>query len=142
MKRFLDAEEIDIFSEIDEDGFEKESLEEKEATSFSEFPITREDAVKYIEEFFADKKWVHGGPIPKKELIQDRHVDMILSLEFHECVDFFYQSVEQIKEYNEFEPAKDLLIELQNNSCRLGIPKHHSGGLMLIYLILCQGITL
>ena len=109
-------------------------------------PSTPEECADYLRRFFGQKRMHYGGPILDGILVTDRHVDMVLRLDLEYCVRFFHDCLdEQQEKYPKWKDQKNrltLFFRLQEEAHALRIPKHHSGGLLLVYLILCLGYKL
>jgi hypothetical protein len=101
-------------------------------------PATPEEAKQYLRLFFEGLSMHYGGPIPETELLQDRHVDMVLRLDLSDCIDIFYVSLAEhgVKEARR---QIELFFKLQKRAFRLAIPRHRSGGLLLVWLYLRRG---
>lgn len=103
-------------------------------------------AREYMEKFFKDKKFHCGGAIPQKQLYSDANVDLVLSTTFCEGVDLAYEMVKNIRVPRNYEQEieYDIYLVLDTicavKSC--GIPKPFQGGIVLLYLKFCKGMTL
>jgi len=118
-------------SRILEDGDEDDTPDES---------VTMEDAADFLTRFFEGKRWHCGGPIPKAVLLCDRHLQMVLRLEMNDCVDLFYEALGVPKRFTRKETK--LLSSLLDEAYQKSIPKHHTGGLVLVYLRLCIGLDI
>jgi len=101
-------------------------------------PATPDEAKRFLRMFFVDRSMHYGGPIPERELLIPRHIEMVLRLELSDCIDIFYASLGEhgIKEQR---TRIELFFALQKESHRIGVPRHRSGGLLLVWLRLCRG---
>lgn len=111
-------------------------------------PATEEEAQQFIvtfftadNTFFADKNYYLGGSIPTPEMVSEHNVQMVLRLNLVDCIDIFYQALKEIGVISSSEQIA-LFFRLQRECARLGIPKHHSGGILLVWLKLCRGFDL
>lgn len=166
-------------------------------------PATAAEATKFLVEFFGNNtegflSYHQGGPIPPKELVEARNVEMVLRLDLSNCIQFFYEGLDEVTyglqdkeilafvnlgvkkeeaaqlrkrlkkdggkgkdeikvacydvmtvterlEYKSLKDRRDrqhmeLFFKLQRHALSVGVPKHHSGGLLLVYLRLCMGV--
>lgn len=120
--------------------------EEGEPVYIPPKPSTPEECIEFLERFFANKQMYYGGPIPKNILLSERHVELVLRLDFDKCIKFFHKCLDEQQETNRrwrrLEKRLELFFYLQKESHDLNIPRHHSGGLLLVYLILCLGYSI
>jgi len=107
-------------------------------------PSTPEECIEFLKAFFGNKQMHYGGPVPMALLLTDRHIDMVLRLDLDKCIKFFHKSLreQQCRRWKVLRNRTELFFKLQKESHDLNIPKHHSGGLLLVYLILCLGYSL
>ena len=64
-------------------------------------PATAAEATKFLVEFFGGNtegflSYHQGGPIPPKELVEVRHVEMVLRLDLSNCIQFFYEGLDEV----------------------------------------------
>lgn len=103
---------------------------------------TPEQAQKCLEDFFFDQKMYCGGKIPKNLLLSNTSY---LKLDLSECIDRAYSLISQDPEYlfkesgENIEPEIEHVIKILDKCSAKRVPKQFAGGVMLIYLSLCEG---
>ncbi len=109
-------------------------------------PSTPEQCEGYLRRFFAGKSMHCGGPISEHHLLSEKHVEMVLRLELSDCLDIFHDSLDENihrnRRWRSIRHRVELFKRLEAQAAAQQIPKHHIGGLLLVYLILCKGYAL
>lgn len=107
----------------------------------------RESVLQNIKDFFEDKSWFVGGPIPECELLADLSVDLILRTPFDECIfDFIHQNcLPKVPTPKDFVDqgvpwTVTFLIKLLNEMKSFNIPKDFQPGFVLLFFKLCKGV--
>ncbi len=134
------------------DGFQVQEAPDEPQLFFGEDqepeppPSTPEQCEEYLCRFFAGRTMYCGGPIPERHLLRKKHVEMVLRIELSDCLDLFHVSLDENihrnRRWKSIENRVELFKKLEAQSAAQQIPKHHFGGLLLVYLILCKGYEL
>lgn len=110
----------------------------------------RTQAVECMEAFFADKKYWAGGKIAKSKLYSEENVKTVMETSILDALDVAYaclleQQPQSYKTHEDGEEIKGwsipLCYEVLKACPRRMIPKCFAGGILLVYLSLCQGIN-
>ena len=146
----LEMNEYDLYNNFSDDTAEAEGFQVQEVSGGDEEPeappSTPEQCEGYLRRFFEGKSMYCGGPISKNHLLCKKHVEMVLRIELSDCLDIFHYSLDENmdsdRQWKSILNRVELFKELEANSAAQQIPKHHFGGLLLVYLILCKGYEL
>jgi hypothetical protein len=112
----------------------------------------REQAKECIALFFVDKKYWAGGLIPHKKLYSEENVLTVMQTNIVDAMTVAYACLEtkmpeNYKDMHESDGKirKDwdvrLCYEVIKSCSRRGIPKSCAGGILLVYLSICQGVN-
>ena len=131
-----------MFEYIDEDLEEEEDLYDLEKSPHVK--SIREQAIECMELFFVDKKYWAGGVIPKNKLYNEQNIMTVMQVNIQDAFAVAYEClIEQNPQRYETD-KKGCEIELCFNTVkecsRRYIPKSNAGGLLLVYLAVCQGV--
>jgi hypothetical protein len=127
---------------------EKDSLYELEDSPH--LSDIRTQAIECMETFFADKKYWAGGKIAKSKLYSEENIATVMDTNILDALDVAHaclaeQQPQSYKTHEDGEEIKGWSIPLCYEilkSCPLRmIPKCFAGGILLVYLSLCQGIN-
>lgn len=112
----------------------------------------RKEAV--IRQFFQEESWYCGGPIPDDLLCNDRNV-FLLSLAFEDAIDIGHASVAKkgclAREHPELDlvagrvskyASVKLFPKILGICAKRRIPQNFIGGILLIYLEICERVPL
>jgi hypothetical protein len=107
----------------------------------------RKQAVECLESFFFDKKYWAGGKISKQKLYSEEHILTVMETNLVDGLDVAYLCLETQKPQNfkfkgdtkkwEVELCYGVLKACPNRM----IPKCFVGGILLVYLAVCQGVN-
>lgn len=109
-------------------------------------PTRLREITNSISVFFRDKKWYAGGVIPEELLYTKRNYRLINNIALLDAVELAYDSIETGRALAKTKYEKDVEIDItlsvlheceQNN-----IPQDHIGGLLVLYLELCEKVVL
>lgn len=116
--------------------------------------VYRKKAQECMEKFFNNKEYFCGGPIPKHKLYNKRMYDLVIHTDSETGIDFFYSILEKNKKedgnihlYNRIIKTKEkgvsgeirFYLSLLKECASLKIDKLFRGGIILLYLSLCEG---
>lgn len=127
---------------------EKENLYDLEASPH--LNDIRKQAVECMEAFFLDKKYWAGGKIPKSKLFSEENVVAVMQTNILDALDVAYACLEEQKpqRYTTHQDGEEikgwaipLCYEVLKACPKRMIPKCFAGGILLVYLSLCQGIN-
>jgi hypothetical protein len=148
---FSDFDDDKYFTE--DDSFEEtgEDSEEAEVVYLEDFSRNFKSyafnlAKQYIISFFSDKTMYCGGKIPKKILLTEKNIDIVLNYDIIKGVNLVYNSLKnQIKESSVSpvlgETTEDIVIVLETLKLlsKSGIPQELAGGMLILYLRWVEG---
>ena len=116
--------------------------EEDPEVEFAPPPPTDEnEAKKYLLKFFQNKTASFGGPVPVSDLLSERNLTLLCKLELRDCIDIFHLCLEE-NGWEDEQARVDEFYKIQHESKVLEIPKHYSGGILLVWLDICCGYSL
>lgn len=99
-----------------------------------------------IETFFNNKSWYCGGPIPKNLLFHKENYKVVSKISFSTAIDIAYRSMDKAKYLARTKKEKKFDIKLVLKTIyechKLNIKQEHIGGILLIYLQLCEKVEL
>lgn len=103
------------------------------------------EARKQLANFFQDKKFYCGGPIPNTMLMSQLSITTVMSVEFMSGIDMIYD----VFKVNGLKPPKDYaedidydihyLLQLLNETKKCNVLRSFQSGMMLLYLKYCKG---
>lgn len=137
--------DLTVVDEDDEADLWKDPFAEPDATLTAYIKALEEQAKGYIGQFFANKKFHCGGPIPKNYLYSEQSINLVLSTEFCKGVDLCYEALTTVrapKNHDEEETVPwdiYMVLNLIAEVRAMQIPKDFQAGIMLLYLKLCKG---
>jgi hypothetical protein len=133
----------------DEESEDKDSLYEL-ANSPHKVDI-RTQVVECMEAFFADKKYWAGGKIAPKKLYTEENIITVMQTNILDALDVAYECLLEQKPQSHKITDDDgeemkgwdivLCYEILKSCPRRMIPKCFAGGILLVYLALCQGVN-
>jgi hypothetical protein len=104
----------------------------------------RKEAIECMEIFFADKKYWAGGNISKTKLFSEENIQTAMSTNILDALDVAYECLaeQEPQSYTNREKgwAIELCYEVLKSCPRRMIPKCNAGGILLVYLSICQGV--
>lgn len=104
----------------------------------------KKQAIECMDLFFVDKKYWAGGAISKKKLYNDQNIMTVMQTNILDAFAVAYECLEMQKPQSYNIKGKGWEIQLCYNiikECsRKYIPKCCAGGILLVYLSLCQGV--
>jgi hypothetical protein len=98
--------------------------------------------------FFADKKMHIGGPINKKLLLTENYIRIVTNNNICRCILCAYNTLDKCDKITHTIPGGQtsedtrLVIKTLEKCAAKNIPKVFSGGLMLMYLEFCEGLSI
>jgi hypothetical protein len=102
-------------------------------------------AKEYIDLFFCNRNMYCGGSINRKILHSKNWIDLVANTNVASGVILAYKAMKNagFKQRKKFGCTEDILfvIDIFKQCALLGIPKCFSSGILLIYLELCEGIS-
>jgi hypothetical protein len=142
----------ELFLDQYDDELEEEELEtEEDRFSASLF---REDLKllrrNYVDAFFGDKRMHCGGSIPKYLLHAENRLSLVGNLSILDAVDMAYRGLENSVDRHLLEKSRKtgestsdirLVNETLKKFAKAGIPQEFAGGLLILYLEFCEGVT-
>ena len=127
----------------------KRTCEEIQFEKGCHAPDLRKMALEGIKNYFADKSWFIGGPIPECELLTDLSIDTVLKTPFNgDTFDFIHneclKKVPQPKSFvDQGVPwTVSFLIKMLSDMKKLGLPKDFQPGFALLYFKFCKGVKI
>jgi hypothetical protein len=101
----------------------------------------KELAINTIINYFYNKSYYCGGKIPKKYLINERNLNIVLNYNIENLMPEIYKVIEKdYKQGNDFDSEDiKLVVKLLKNFSKNNVPKEFSAGMLLIYLENCYG---
>ena len=131
--------------------FQAVENENKEVSDFCHTFLKDAQSVAkgYIEVFFKDKEHYHGGKIKKEYLYSEKNLSRVLNTDVSSGI---------LEAYSKIKNHPDIVIDEDENAgiitddvrlsmsifdqcSKRGIPKQFAGGILLMYLDLCEGIV-
>ena len=104
-------------------------------------------AMKSIEEYFHDKSWWCGGPIPRSELINECNVRLVRSTDLETAFRLIYEqlipkvgSIPEGEDPTSLAPDIVYALELLHDAHSRALPRIHIPGLLLLYFKVCKGL--
>jgi len=144
MDRSITIEELDekVFQSADDEDVFEDYSEEFVTYASDIFQDFNKLAERYILTFFQGKKMYCGGQIPRKILCSPSYITLVLNTKISEGIKLAHRALQAYgRVENEF--AKNDIEFVQNalNLCAIsGVPKQFSGGLLLMYIELVEGL--
>lgn len=102
-------------------------------------------AQSYVEKFFKGKEMYAGGPIPASLLKSDKYLSLVINTSLNNCIPYAYKIMEQEEHpyvFAEYDRDVHCIVEVLQHCKNLGIPKCFAAGLLLMYLEICEGVSL
>jgi len=153
MTKFLvrSDEEIDMEDgcQLEEPPAEQEETcpEILDETFFGDFLLDIQATIRdLIDRFFVGREMYCGGEIPKSVLHADEYVSLVLNTDVINGMDIVYDAIARSGQYQtEFEHgvSDDVkhVIDLIHEIKGFGVPKPFITGILLMYLELCEGMS-
>lgn len=101
--------------------------------------ITEKQALAYIELFFKSRTFYLGGPIPQYKFQNPEFIEWIRFASVSDCIQLAHVNFVANK-WGSDDDCTRVILSLQDQASQLKIPKHASGGLILIYQKLCLNL--
>jgi len=100
---------------------------------------------KSIQVFFKERKWYNGGPVPYELLYTSEFFHLINNVALLDAVEMAYKGIDRQKAMAQTVYKKNIDIAITLgilHECESkNIPQDHIGGLLLMYLILCERVV-
>ena len=100
---------------------------------------------KSITTYFSDKRWYGGGPIPYEMLYTIRNFRLINNIALIDALELALKSVKDQKFMAQSKVKKKdqepFLLKIIRDCERKRIPQDHIGGLLIMYLELCERVV-
>lgn len=137
---FEDSFEISEFRDYEVDDYD--SLYDLERSPH--INSIREQAIDCMELFFVDKKYWAGGAISKKKLYSEQNIMTVMQVNILDAFTVAYDCLSEQKPQN-YDTSKkrweiELCYDVIKECSRRYIPKSNAGGMLLVYLAICQGV--
>lgn len=121
---------------FDEDNFDEE-IEIKE----------KDKIINWLNIFFKDKEMHCGGKIPKHLLITEKNIKLILEKTIENSMETIYANIEgHFKQVGSdsglISDDIKLVKSILDKCAHAMVPKEYAAGMLIIYLILCEGFDL
>lgn len=121
--------------------------EETKVTGLSRDEIT-DFAKLAIQNYFANKPYYCGGPIPPHLLTARKRVDLVLDCTFDKAMTIAYEALEEGLTDDDYEyidaggvsPDIKNAISVLHGMARAGVPQELSNGMLILHLELVQGV--
>ena len=103
-------------------------------------------ARQYMEVFFADKEFYCGGSIPQKILYSPSYITQVLNTDISHGVKQAYKilddhdGISSVEEDEKISEDIRLILAVLKQCEDLRVPKVFAGGIMLVYLEVCEGV--
>lgn len=101
---------------------------------------------KSMNRFFRDKKWHNGGPIPNELLYTKKNFHLVNNLSLIDAIDFAYEAIAKCRNLAKTAYRKnvDIVITMKviNQCIERGVQGDHRGGILILYLDLCERVVL
>ena len=96
-----------------------------------------------MRKFFKTKNWYNGGPIPDELIYTRRNFRLLQNVSLYEAVDLAYESIAKTSKIIE-NKNYDLIttMKILKNCEKKKIKQEYIGGLLLLYLELCEKVVL
>ena len=98
--------------------------------------------------FFRDKEMYYGGPIPPKMMLADNYIKLVASSNTCNDIDRAYFLLSktgintEVENENLVSDDVRLILQILDQCVKTRVPKCFRGGIILMYLELCEGIEL
>jgi hypothetical protein len=105
----------------------------------------RRQAIECMDLFFCDKKYWAGGKIPRNKLYTELNILVVMQTSLIDAFDVAYMVLEEKKPQSYKQIDRKgwdvyLCYEVHKQCVRRHIPKCFTGGLLIVYLAICQGV--
>ena len=95
-------------------------------------------AVQEIDRFFAQQKMYCGGSISPQILHSPVYLTQVLNTDISHGVDLAYEAIKRGAPVTDEEIA--VVLKTLDKLAQTGVPKEFAGGILLMYLELCEGV--
>jgi len=99
-------------------------------------------AHEFVEKFFDGKSWFCGGPIPKKQLLDQKSLDLVIGTEFCYGMDLIYETFKKNNLLQDKHRDIKFVINSLKEAKKKSVPKVFQAGVVLLYLKFCKGLSL
>lgn len=114
----------------------------------AEEELSLDDLLKLINRqislFFEDKEMHYGGPIPKRILKTPHYINLLANIDLTKAIDLTYESLgireEELNDEDDVPESVQKVINILGECARSGVAKEFAGGILLMYMELCEGI--
>ncbi len=112
----------------------------------------------FIRKFFSDKEFFCGGSIPDRLMVSQENVELVEETSFADGAQLFHNNIDNAFSANDnfdlkinplkmpgisvLNAARDLLLKIIEDMFHKGIPKPRTGGLLVLYLELVEGVKI
>lgn len=107
----------------------------------------KDKILSFLINFFNDKEMYCGGKIPKNLLLNENNIKLVINSTIENSMDKIYSSIEG--HFNKVDPESGLVSDdiklvksILDKCSHAKIPKEYSVGILIIYLILCEGFEI
>lgn len=132
----ITTEELD-----DDDGYGEDEYE------INKSPFKRDiriQAIECMDAFFVDKKYWAGGGVPVSKLFSEKSIITVMQTTVNDALDVAHECLEcqcpQSYDTKESDWQVKLCYSVLGECSRRFVPKCFAGGILLVYLALCQGV--
>lgn len=147
--------EVDKRAQDEFDNFEEVGIEvgeeDEESEEITSEVVTKEAialATDWIIKFFAGREMHYGGPIPANVITNDKNVNILLNVDISTAAIITYAAMEVNNGFpypvamGGISDDVRWVIAFIKNCAAKNVPDCFVGGLMLIYLEVCEGIKI
>jgi len=124
-------DEIDEIDEVEMDV---------EVIAMEFLPDVQMLARSYMMSFFKDREMHCGGPIQYRHLLSNRNISMTINATLADAIVCAYGAIDSSSEKDPLDEIK-FVISILNECSKSGVPKEFSGGMLLLYLQFCVGLS-
>ena len=145
----------DVDDDFVDDEYAPEEVTDENSKDFEDdyqLPEILEEARtltrQYIDMFFQDKQMHYGGKIPKYLLHSKERISLVMNTTIYDAVGVAYNALERELPPQQLAKSKKsgaltediyLVRDTLNKLAKNCIPKRFAGGMLLMYLELCEG---
>lgn len=105
-------------------------------------PEELKDLFYSLRKFFKTKNWYNGGPIPDELIYTRRNFRLLQNVSLFEAVGLAYESIAKSPKSNNKNYDLITTIKVLRNCEKKKIKQEYIGGLLLLYLELCEKVVL
>lgn len=106
-------------------------------------------AQNIIFDYFRDKKFHCGGPIPERMLQSPKRINLVLDCTFERALDIAYAALEEelssedhmLIAHGGVSPDIKVVVSIMDDLAYQGVPQELSSGLLVLFLELCAGVN-